>query len=170
MGGELPKSGENVGSPEVHVFRLALRYFLMVTPPLLGVLALLQLGQGLTPPVSVKGAWTLEINPPAPSSSCAALSFDQIPATLLIAQSGPQLQLSLNDAKKTMLTGQISESTITADENAQGAQASPVSFEARADPHPIPDRLVGQFSLTNCSTPATVAFTALREKGTGGQP
>ncbi len=148
------------------MLNLIRRYMLMVTPPLIGVLALLQLGRGLTPPVSVKGTWGLELGAPAAVNAVCRLDFGQLPPTLTVTQSGPQLQLVLNDVNKTTLSGEIRSSDIQAEGTAQGANA--VRFEAKADPQPIPERLVGQVSVGNCATPATLEFTATR-KLSGGQ-
>ncbi len=151
------------------MLNLIRRYMLMVTPPLLGVLALLQLGRGLTPPVSVKGAWSLEVTTPATVNTLCSLDLGQIPPTLTIVQSGPQLQLMLNDVNKTTLTGEIRSSDIQAEGTTPSAQANTVRLEAKADPQPIPGRLAGQVSVSNCATPVTVGFTAVRQQPTGGQ-
>ena len=146
------------------MFRLVLRYLLMVTPPLIGVVLLLRVGQGLTPPVSVKGTWTLDLDGTA-GSACGELSFRQIPATLTIIQSGPQLQLAMNDANKTVMNGEITANAITA----ASAKASSIRFEATTDPQPIPGHLTGQVTSTECAAPVSVAFSAVRTKAGEGQ-
>jgi hypothetical protein len=133
----------------------------MVTPPLVGVLVLLQLGRGLTPPRSVKGAWALDLDASgATNSLCGRVVFQTYPATMTVVQSGPMLGMAFNDEAKTMLSGRIDGRSISAGDAA-------VQLHAEADIQPIPDRLSGQLSVSSCG-PTAIPFSAVRTKAADG--
>lgn len=150
--------------------RLILLYLFLVGMPILGVLAILRLGENLTPPVSVGGAWNIEISSQTGDNlACSNPLMSSQQPILTISQSGPRLLLIFNDPARTTLIGEIHEATITARTPGHGANATAdetarLYLEARVDRQTEPDRLQGTFAFSSqCSLQTMMSFTALRQ-------
>ena len=151
--------------------RSILLYLALVGLPVVGVLGILHLGQRLTAPVSVGGAWIVEIAPgSATDPSCADPPIRSNRPVLTISQSGPRLALILNNGGRTNLTGEIRGVTITAGEprppEASAVNTSHpaiIAIHAAVDRLPEPDRLRGLLTVSGCR--AAVSFAATRQRG-----
>ncbi len=154
-------------------------YAFLVGVPILGLLGILRLGEGLTPPVSVGGAWSVEVSSQTvvDDSACGNSLIHSDQPVLSISQSGPRLLLTFNNAEKTTLAGEIHDVTITAGVGPESAPTAAkasdddvgaIHLEASLDRQTEPDRLLGALTLTECHT--TAPFTAVRQqyKSDGG--
>jgi hypothetical protein len=149
--------------------KAVLHYLLLVGMPVLGVFALLRAGERLTAPVSVGGTWNLEIDSQfVDSPACTTLSSQSEQPVLTISQSGPHLRLTFNDEGKTMLVGEIDDTTIVANAIRQPAagdtrdnHAAVIHFEAIVNRQTEPDRLEGTLIMNDCRVSAPL--TALRQ-------
>jgi len=132
-----------------------LHYLFLVGIPVLGVFGLLQMGKGITPPVSVGGTWLLEITPPFTGEDTCGhfLSWSDKPR-LMISQSGPHLLFTFNDKERTQLAGKVEGQTLS-------ISTAKLNLKAALDRQVKPDRLRGEITLNHCSTP--LMLTATRE-------
>jgi hypothetical protein len=141
-----------------------LLYILLVGIPALAVAGILQLGQSLSPPASVGGAW--QVRPgsdPTNAIGCAGTFIRAKDSTLTIVQSGPHLQLVFNGAEQTMLQGTIEELHITMASPAGSYRSPSMNLEADLDRQAEPDVLQGKFTFSGCTSQPTVSFTAVRQ-------
>lgn len=130
-------------------------YLLLVGIPVLGVLGVLQLGQGLTAPKAVAGTWTLEaVSPPSGNATCAVLKEAAQAQTLAIEQSGPELMLELGEMR---VDGRI-------DGNVVRAASAPVSIDASLEPS---GAMRGALSFPSCPASSRLTFTAARQLSQG---
>jgi len=145
-------------------------YVLMVGTPLVGVALVLYLGQHLQPQSYIGGAWNVEIDAAALSSSpCAELLTTLNQPALNISQSGRYLLVRLNNRAATTVEGQISGTTIRAGQES-GFEArstcngkNAIEFTAglsKAMPGQV--QLNGELRLAGCAGCAPVAFKAIR--------
>jgi hypothetical protein len=158
--------------------KLVFLYLSLVAIPLAGVVGILRLGETLTPPTSIGGAWRIEANPPEAGEPACGLSLSlwvQQPV-LTISQSGSHLLLTLNNQQSTTLVGEIEGATVVADEsvsrrraqaNAAEAQAAAAHLEASVDRQAEPGRLQGVLTTTQCSRRTVIPFTAIRQPDPG---
>ena len=128
-----------------------LNYLVLVGLPVLGVLGVLQLGQGLTAPKALAGAWTFVPSSFSPEASACPVttSVTQID-TLTVAQSGPKLTLKLGELR---VDGQVDGSTVRA--------TSPL-FTLDADVG-SPELMRGTLTFPTCPASPVLAFSALRQ-------
>lgn len=144
--------------------KTGIQYLLMVGLPILGVFGLLQIGQQLTPPVSVGGDWLIEVTPAAGANAiCGQFLIQADRPRLTILQSGPRLVLTFNDAAKTALPGSIDDLTLT-------ATTPDIRVTTSVDRQIEPNRLHGKIAFSNCAE--SVPFQAVRQtavkKSAGG--
>jgi hypothetical protein len=125
--------------------KAAIHYLILVGIPVLGVLGLLQLGEGVTPPVSVGGKWQLQLDSQVACDACSHRVGCNDHPTLTISQSGTHLSLVFDDEEKTTLTGRIDGLAIT-------AKATELSMEVSLDRQAKPDHLSGKISFNGCSS------------------
>ncbi len=155
------------------MLRAILLYLLLVGTPVLGILGLLRVGQSLTPPISMRGTWTVQLSlQTADSTSCASAVSGSDQAVLAISQSGPQLQLILKGKEWIALAGEIHDTTVTAEGPSASAGAgasSSIHLNARVDRQAKPNRLLGQITFPNCPSHIAMAFTATRQPESEGQ-
>jgi hypothetical protein len=153
--------------------RSILLYLLLVGMPVLGLLALLHIGQGLTPPISVAGTWTVQTTPQlVDAPSCSDPFGRSGHPRLTITQSGSRLLLMLNDDKESALTGEINGPNINAEVvsrppaaavNLSLRDAPEILFRASVDRRALVERLVGELSFINRPFCARIPFTATRD-------
>jgi len=88
--------------------RAALHYLILVGIPFLGVLAVMKIGSGLTPPPSIRGKWVLdaELHANQKTACSERLSGFREP-NITISQSGTFLDVSLPNPRKDVLAGQL---------------------------------------------------------------
>ena len=151
-----------------------LLYVVLVGVPIAGVFGIVWLGRDLKPPISVGGAWSMELgNRPVDALPCNAFASSKS-LTLNVSQSGPYLVLSLNDQNATRLSGEANGASITAASPEQMTTGSPgaanaIQLQANIDRQPGQDRLQGTLTVANCPGSGQFLFTAIRQpKARGG--
>jgi hypothetical protein len=157
--------------------KAVLLYLVLVGAPVAGIYGIVCLGQDLKPPMSVAGAWNVELTPrTADTAPCKGFIVSSKSLILKVTQSGPHLALTLNDQSATRLSGEVNFASLTARsleqiEATQGAlgMTSPIQLEANIDRQSGLDRLSGTFTFANCPVGSELSFTAIRQqKGAGG--
>ena len=140
-------------------------YMIMVGLPIIGIFALLQIGEQLTAPISVGGNWQLEAESATyEQTSCWQLLTWPPQPGLNISQSGLYLQITLNDADLATLSGELTDTTITASTsnkttiNTRNKEAddAPEEYYLQmiVDPQSEPERLTGTLSGNTCVSTA----------------
>lgn len=152
-------------------------YLILVGTPLIGLLVILHLGQGLSAPISVRGLWSLDADfSPLKGSPCADLFNTINQPALSISQSGKHLLLSLNAGEKVALRGECGENTITADllnrpDDAALSKtcvaARTIHIEATVNTEAAQTRLNGLLTIPACPECGPVPFTAIRQQQAG---
>jgi hypothetical protein len=140
-------------------------YLTLVGLPGLGILGVLRAGDGLNPPASVGGSWSVELGGPG-DASCAGQLLGSGPRVMSVSQSGTQLVLSLGGEGGARLSGEIERGDVSAESSApRGDEAggrAPVRLRAALDGR---ERLRGSLFFEKCPGDAAVSFTATREGG-----
>lgn len=144
-----------------------LLYLVLVGVPVAAVYGIVCLGRDLKPPVSVAGVWTGELTPRAADSvSCKGFVVPSKALILKVTQTGPHIDLTLNDQSATRLSGEVQFESLTA--KSQGAVAT--SMQASIDRRSDVERLSGTFTFANCPAGSELSFTAVRQpKGVSGE-
>ncbi len=142
-------------------------YVLMVGTPLFGVALVLYLGQRIQPQSYIGGAWNLEIDSTALSSSpCAELLTTLKQPALNISQSGRHLLLRLNNRAETTVEGQIRGITVRAGPTSVFEAGSPCNgknaVNLTAELNKATPELNGELQIAGCAGCAPVAFKAIR--------
>jgi hypothetical protein len=152
--------------------RHLISYLLFVGVPLVGLLGVLRVGQGIEPPRAVHGSWAVQ--PMAASGRvCTRYLLSDADSTLVIAQSGRQLTGTLGPGAEVGLKGSVT--------------GNEISLEGVIPPGATPRhvactegdtlRLIAKFSVTRearqlearlwssgCADCGAVAFTAARPR------
>lgn len=157
--------------------KIVLLYLVLVGAPVAGIYGMLCLGQDLKPPTSVGGEWNVELNPRnADTLLCKSFIVSSESLILKVTQTGPYLDLTLNDPSATRLSGQVAFERITARslEEIEAAPRAPgmtprIYLQANVHRQPGLDRLSGTFTFANCPAGSELSFTATRrQNGAGG--
>ncbi len=148
--------------------KTALLYVALVCAPLLGLTGILYLGERLVPPPGVGGTWAFtpgeheDYGMPCVQAPSEGLE-------LVISQSGPRLDLRLNDAAQTRLAGTIRADSIrgrTLGRDRFGCDGDVLlHLEAELREEAGLLRLVGHLAAPGCAC-APVAFVAVRQPET----
>jgi len=152
--------------------KLIFAYILLVGIPLLGLLAILRAGERLTPPRYLGGAWTLEADFTSLANQACRNLFSSLRQPFLsISQSGPALDLTLNNSQRTTLPGTLENSSLTV---GVGRRASPSAGGNCLDPQAIWLRaeiaqqagqriLIGTLGVAGCPGCSPIPFRAQRQ-------
>jgi len=147
-------------------------YALLVGLPLLGLVGILAAGRSLGAPVSVGGAWDLQVDlSVAQAQSCAAWLGSARPLTLNITQSGRYLTLTLSTLGNVSIPATLDGTRLATD------AASPTSskieggcigraglgLKAMIDPNANPRVITGVLSVNGCPSCGSVSFRAKRQ-------
>ncbi|HEV2379316.1 MAG TPA: hypothetical protein VG206_05920 [Terriglobia bacterium] len=152
--------------------KLILAYVCLVGVPLTGLLSILRVGQRLSAPASVAGAWYVDSSlDTLPGDSCRHLLASVKQPFLSISQSGANLVFSLNNSQKTVLSGTIRGAALTmsADRSATsgptGACTNPqaIRLDAAVDTQGGQAVLVGTLGIDGCPDCKPVQFHAVRQ-------
>jgi hypothetical protein len=155
--------------------KLLLTYVVLVGFPLLILLAILRIGDRLTPPQSLAGAWKLEADFSALASRTCRDLFSGVKQPFFnVSQSGPSLALTLNNAQSTTLPGTLQDSHVVA---GSWPADPPAGSAACLDAHAIQVRadiakdagrriLVGTLGIAGCASCTPVPFRAERQYST----
>lgn len=169
--------GENAISHANRNFVIA--YVFLVGLPLLGLVAVLKSGRGLTAPFSVDGTWKIEPSgKDFPVSPCGKFLFSISSAPLAISQSGKTLVVALSGGTKTAtgtLDGKIIKAQFagkaTATNKSGAAECGgdgSLMLTATLDPHAEPRTLSGTLSIDDCGSCAPMEFHAVRQPRSPG--
>jgi len=161
------KVGDYSQTTEMRNIRI---YVLMVGTPLLGVALVLYLGQRIRPQSYVGGAWNLELDAVALSSSpCAELLTTLKQPALNISQSGRHLLVRLNNRAETTVEGQIRGTTLRAGPTSGFEPGSTCDGKNSVNlvgelnkTTPLQVQLNGELQIAGCAACAPVAFKAIR--------
>ena len=155
--------------------KVLLLYLVLVGLPVAGVFGIVWLGRDLKPPISVGGAWSVELsNRTGVTLPCYAFSSSK-ELILHVSQSGPHLVLTLNDQNATGLSGELNGTSLTAKSLEKIAltpgapgQSTAIQLQANIDRLPGLERLRGTLTVANCPG-SQILFTAIRRpKATSG--
>lgn len=136
----------------------ALLYIFAVGGSVLAIVGLLYLGQELKAPVSVGGAWKVQL-----ASPCETVPRAAEEPGLRISQSGPNLEIQLDDAKGTLLHGQIEGSRVVAE--TRGASAD-VRLQAEVEKSGGEARMQGTLDVEGCE--GAIPVHAIRQQAAAG--
>lgn len=117
-------------------------YVLSVGGCVAAILGLLYLGEGIPAPVSVGGAWAVEAG-----GACDALSLAK---AVKISQSGPRLEIALDEGGRTVLHGDLEGTHVTA-----GSGGMRLLGDVEKD------QLRGTLEVEGCSAP--IEIVAVRQ-------
>jgi hypothetical protein len=149
-----------------------LAYILLVGLPIVGLVAVIKSGRGLTAPISVDGLWRIQVDPESLASlPCGKAIAENPETTLAISQSGKNFTLSLANGPRSTSSGTIDSAAVKAsiapapDWSAQaGCGASQgLTLVATVDAKADPRTLAGHLSANNCPTCGVVPFHAVRQ-------
>jgi len=133
-------------------------YVLAVGGCVVAIVALLYLGDGISAPMSVSGSWAVE-----PGAVCDAVPLPKADAALRISQSGPRLEISLDEGGRTVLHGDLEGSHVTAE--SRHRQGDPARMRLTGDVEKGAsgerDRLRGTLEVDGCDAP--IAILAVRQ-------
>ncbi len=150
--------------------KAVLLYIALVALPLLGILGILQLGDGLNAPPDLAGRWTLRaVSAPELEQGCTLLPLEADSLSMHISQSGQYLRLRFEGAEETVLRGTwrdgvlVVEHEITAGASAEGAcdEATTATLRARLDQEAGRAKLRGVWT-TSCDACPELNFQAVR--------
>lgn len=138
-------------------------YVLLVIAPLAGLLAVLRVGERLTPPRAVWGVWHIE----EPwllldGHACIQVQFEADRPSVSISQSGPRVTLVFNDVRRTTFEGKIDRSRLVARPAHQPdpVECEDLTLQLEFGP-PTPDgrpRLVGKAGTPGCPACEEIAL------------
>ena len=152
--------------------RFMVLYLLFVGLPLLVLMDVFKYGRTLSAPISVSGAWKLEIGVQPPSTfPCENLiSFIQ-KDFISISQSGKTLALRLNNSPNLVASGLIEGNLITASflpsanspEDLHCGDNASLVLTASLNGKALAEVLTGTLSITGCSSCPDVEVRAFRQ-------
>ncbi len=140
--------------------------------PVLGLVAILKSGRGLSAPFSVDGAWKIESSRPS-ASPCGNFLSSVSTAPLSISQSGKALVVTLSGTKTTTgtLEGKILKAQFSGADKSSAAECGngSLTLTATLDPLAEPRTLSGTLAIEGCAACAPLEFHAIRQpKSPGG--
>jgi hypothetical protein len=150
-----------------------LAYVFLVVLPVLGLVAILKSGRGLSAPFSVDGAWKMESSSPS-ATPCGNLLSSVSQAPISISQSGRALVVTLSSGMKTTagtLDGKIIKAQFAGAEKSGTAECGDgrLTLTATLDPLAEPRTLRGTLAVEGCASCPAMEFRAVRQpKSPGG--
>ncbi|SRR5258707_11964384 len=147
-------------------------YIILVGLPIVGLAAALKSGGTLTAPISVDGVWTLQVDPVQIAALPCAKSLTSVQdTTLAISQSGKNFTLSFASRPKSIGSGRIEGTKLTASlippdlwsSHAGCGNAHELSIVAAVDGKADSRSLLGTLSVNDCPSCATVRFHGFRQ-------
>ncbi len=155
-----------------HVIKTTVIYLLLVGPPFLGLIGILELGRGLTAPRSIGGEWQLDVaSRRQAAGACPDLVFDKQP-TLKVSQSGLRAELVFADKAKTRLSVDLVDDAVAGSGTAAGAPGcdQPLTLEARLTGSGPTAELVGTLARPGCPSCPATRFRAARRPAAAANP
>jgi hypothetical protein len=136
-----------------HILRTTVIYLALVTPPLVGLVGILEVGKGIAAPRSFGGEWQLDdASRREAGEPCHGLVFDK-QATLKVSQSGLRGEVTFADKAKTVLDVHIDDTRISGSGRASsdGDCDQPLSLDARLEKNGPRAEIVGTLERRGCS-------------------
>lgn len=135
-----------------HLVKTTVIYLCLVGPPFLGLVGILHVGKGITPPRSIGGEWQLDdTSRLAAAAPCHGIVFDKQP-TLKVSQSGLRAEVLFADKAQTRLAVEIDGARVRGGGAAgAGSCDQPLTFEARLDQTGPEARLIGTLERRGCA-------------------
>lgn len=136
-----------------HLIKTTVIYLALVTPPLLGLIGIIEVGTGITAPRSIGGEWQLDdASRQQAADPCHGIVFEKQP-TLKVSQSGLRAEMTFADQARTVLNVAIDDQHITGSGRARaGAGCSEqLTLDARLEQAGAEARLVGTLERRGCS-------------------
>ena len=147
-------------------------YILLVGLPLAGLAGVLRTGRNLTAPISIDGAWKVEVNGKSSPATqpCEKAISSLLTSSFVVSQSGKSLQLTLHGASKTAVPGELEGTNIKASLGPVSGcpKDQPVTVTASVDLKTEPKTLTGSLSVANCASCTPLEFRAVRQPRQGG--
>jgi hypothetical protein len=145
-----------------------LAYAFLVILPLAGLAGILKSGRRLTAPVSIDGAWIVQVDSAQLDSLPCGNVLAAIPdKAMVISQSGKSFVLSFPSGPKIAASGTLDGTTlrasITSESSSETSCTNQLSMLATVDRRADSGSLVGALSVPNCPTCASVGFHAQRQ-------
>lgn len=112
--------------------RLVAGYLTLVGLPLVAVLLILKLGEGIQPPPAIDGAWLMEATEPMAGGDCAGFLGGFAGRTLTVSQSGRFLSASWDHQPQTTMRGTLEGNEFTlssAGEPQGGCEQGPLRID-----------------------------------------
>jgi hypothetical protein len=148
--------------------RFVVAYILLVGLPLLGLVGVLKVGHSVSAPVSIDGAWKLDVDNPV-SGPCGKALASLPTSAFNISQSGKNLVLNLNSRPAGSATidgnrfnGVLELSDVPVDDQAC-PNHSTLHLLASVDAKTEPRVMTGTISVNGCARCATMNYQAVRQ-------
>jgi len=150
-----------------HLIKTTVIYLVLVTPPFLGLVGIVELGKGLAAPRSIGGDWQLDdASQKEAAAPCHGLVFDK-QATLKVSQSGLRAEVLFADKAKTKMNVNIDDQHITGSGRAHGAGCDePLTLDARLEKSGDKAEIVGTLERRGCSSCPVAHFRAGKKPAT----
>ena len=154
--------------------KIILLYVTLVGLLLAGLVGALRVDEKLNAPINVSGEWAItgEFANDV-GESCIPITFQKKEPLLIIEQSGINLKAIFNDISKTEFSGSLknnkaafsqiipsNKNLVKSNSNKMFAVLS-VAFTPGKDK---PEKLTGEWSISNCSTCGQIKFSAVRKQ------
>jgi hypothetical protein len=145
-------------------------YILLVGIPLLCLAGVLKAGRSVSAPISVDGTWKIEADTSSLAGQpCGKALLAVSGSPVVISQSGKGLAFTSNNPAKTVGSGLIEGTNVTASfQTSTVASAgcnsdSRVIMTATVNPKSEPRTLAGSFTASDCASCGTLQFHASRQ-------
>ena len=140
--------------------RPLLGYIALVGVPVLALLGILRLGEGLVAPRAVHGQYEVTVDSLG-VDSCLA-QFAGAEKRMTIVQSGTRLLLTVGQEMPVTFTGTIAGYTIRAAAATACLTADSIALSATVERTAAEPRIVGAFEVPGCATCRAAPFQARR--------
>ncbi|HEY7616305.1 MAG TPA: hypothetical protein VH744_05845 [Terriglobales bacterium] len=149
--------------------RLVAGYFTLVGLPLLVVLLVLKLGEGITAPLTIDGAWVMEAQAePVASGDCSGFFQQFAGRTLTVTQSGRFLSASWEHRPDATLRGELAGDRFTLSSGGE-VQGNCEQAPLRIDGHLLETQgkhaLDARLSLPSCAACGELQLVSLSHNG-----
>lgn len=136
-------------------------YVAFVGLPVVALLGILRLGEGLVAPRAVHGEYTIAVDS-SNVSPCLSPLVAGSERRMTIAQSGTRLQLTLGSETPIILAGTLAGDTIRVVAATRCLTADSVGMSATVEKSATETELVGQLQWPGCATCSPAPFRASR--------
>jgi hypothetical protein len=150
--------------------KLIIPYLLLVGLPLLGLMGVLGVGRGVTPPPSVGGIWDVQVDHrTGEAQHCAVWSEFTRSSTLEIMQSGRYLTLTLGSQPKISVQATLDGGSLISASSSQSSKLerdcssdAGLLLIAKMDAAAKPQVISGTVSASGCPACGSINFLATR--------